>query len=201
MEDLFPKQEGLDFTKLKMTEEGSYSITRRRDAERIFYMLTQTIPDLNSLKVTDATACIGGDTINFALRCKHVDSIELKQDNFEALSNNVSQYGLSNVTLHQGDSTKLFNWYTDILYIDPPWGGKTYKDHTELDLYISNKRIDTWLEEILLKRNRPTYIILKLPTNYNFKRFNFLSNVDYIRPYRIRTYIMVIITVHRRVSK
>lgn len=197
MEDLFPKREGLDFTKLKTTEEGSYSITRRRDAERIFNVLRHNMPSLTDMTITDATACNGGDTINFSLHSKHVHSIELNHENFEVLSNNVSTYGLTNVTLYEGDSTQIFNWYTDVLYIDPPWGGKEYRTKKNLDLFLSNKRLDSWLEEILCRRNRPAFIVLKLPFNYKFDRFNFLSNIDHIRPFQIRTYVLVIIYVHR----
>jgi tRNA/tmRNA/rRNA uracil-C5-methylase (TrmA/RlmC/RlmD family) len=131
MEDLFPQKEGIDYSKLKITEEGSYSITRRRDAERIMNILNATFKNIKDLTITDVTACIGGDTLNFALRFKHVHSIELNTENFEALTNNVQVYGCNNVTLHNADSVKLFNWNTHVLYLDPPWGGKDYKQHKD----------------------------------------------------------------------
>jgi predicted RNA methylase len=197
MEDLFPRKEGVDLTRLKITSEGSYSITRRRDADRIMNILNALFKNTAELTITDATACIGGDTLNFALHFRHVHSIEIKDENFEALTNNVEVYRFNNVTLHRGDCLKIFNWNTDILYIDPPWGGKDYRQHKNMDLFLSEVRLDTWLEEVLKRKNRPNYIILKLPFNYNFNRFNFLSNVDHIRPYQIRSYVLVVITVHR----
>ena len=196
MEDLFPRKEGLDYSRLLTTEEGSYSITRRRDAERILFIFKNLFRGMNTMTITDCTACIGGDTLNFALHFGHVHSIELNNENFLALTNNVGVYGLNNVTLYHEDCVKIFNWNTNVLYIDPPWGGKDYKKNKNLDLYLSNKRLDCWLEEILSRKNRPQFIILKLPANYNFKRFNFLINVDTIRPYQIRSYVLVIITVH-----
>jgi len=197
MEDLFPKKEGVDYSLLKTTTEGSYSITRRRDAERIMIVLGNIFKDTSKMTITDATACIGGDTLNFALKFAHVHSIEICQENFDVLENNVKVYELHNVTLHRGDSTSIFNWNTNVLYIDPPWGGKDYRKHKELDLFVSEKRLDCWLEEILSKKNRPEYIVLKLPSNYNFKRLNFLLNIEYIRPYQIRSYVVVVITVHK----
>ena len=149
MEDLFPRKEGIDYSKLQTTEEGSYSITRRRDAERILHVLKHTFPHSRDMTITDATACIGGDTLNFASQFSHVHSIEVKEDNFKALTNNVEVYRFQNITLHHGDSTLLFNWNTHVLYIDPPWGGKDYKKHANLDLFMSKKRLDVWLEEIL----------------------------------------------------
>ena len=197
MEDLFPRKESVDYSKLQTTEEGSYSITRRRDAERIMGVLRHVFPSISTLTITDTTACIGGDTLNFAKYFAHVHSIEVNENNFKALTNNVDIYGYQNVTLYHADSTVFFNWNTHVLYIDPPWGGKDYKKHEKLDLFLSDKRLDVWLEEILLRRNRPNHIIMKLPVNYNFNRLNFLTNVDAIKPYQIRSYILVIITVHK----
>jgi predicted RNA methylase len=196
MEDLFPRKEGLDYSRLLTTEEGSYSITRRRDAERILFIFKNLFRGMNTMTITDCTGCMGGDTLNFALHFGHVHSIEMNNENFRALTNNVGVYGLNNVTLYHEDCVKIFNWNTNVLYIDPPWGGKDYKKNKNLDLYLSNKRLDCWLDEILSRKNRPQFIILKLPANYNFKRFNFLINVDTIRPYQIRSYVLVIITVH-----
>uniref|UniRef100_A0A6C0EQ00 Trimethylguanosine synthase n=1 Tax=viral metagenome TaxID=1070528 RepID=A0A6C0EQ00_9ZZZZ len=198
MEDLFPRKEGLDYSALRTTEEGSYSITRRRDAEKILNIMRNIFKDIKTMTITDATACIGGDTLNFAMNFGHVHSIELKVDNFDALTNNVHVYDFNNVTLHNANSVELFNWNTHVLYIDPPWGGKDYKKHKELDLFISEKRLDCWLEDILSRKNRPQYIVLKLPANYNFKRLNFLVNVESIRPYQIRSYVLVVIMVHQK---
>jgi len=196
MEDLFPFREGLDYSRLKLTEEGAYSITRRRDADRILGVLRLVIKDMSSKTITDATGCIGGDTINFALNFRQVHSIELKEDNFEALNNNVKVYGFPNVKTYLGDSTELFDWYSDVLYVDPPWGGKDYREHKLLDLHLSNKRLDQWIESILMRKTRPHYIFLKLPYNYNFGRLNFLSNTEFIKAYQIRSYVLVSIVVH-----
>lgn len=196
MEEIFPFQDGLDYTKLLLTKEGEYSVTKKKDAERIINILKNVIGNLKSKTITDASGCVGGDTISFGLNFNTVHSIEINPENYKALENNVQTYALKNVFLHKGDSVKLFNWNTDVLYLDPPWGGPDYKNKKNLDLYISSKRIDLWFEEILLKKIRPQFIVVKLPQNFNFKRFNFLSNVEHIKPYRIRSYILVVITVH-----
>ena len=196
MDEVFPLREGVDYTKLKLTTEGEYSVTRRRDSDKMMSIITKIVGDLKNKTVTDATGCIGGDTIQFALRCLFVNSIEIKEENFRALQNNVGLYNLQNVTIHHGDCTKIFNWKTDILFVDPPWGGPNYKENETLELYLSEKRLDEWLEEVLVKKIRPKHIFLKLPQNYNFSRLNFLPNVEVIKPHRIRNYILVSITVH-----
>jgi hypothetical protein len=196
MEEIFPIQEGIDYKRLQLTTEGEYSVTRRRDADRILSIMSKVAGNLKTKTITDATGCVGGDTIQFALKCRFVNSIELNEENFKVLQNNVEVYGLENVTLHHGDSTKVYNWKSDILFVDPPWGGPNYRENETLELHLGTKRLDEWLEEVLLRKIRPNHIFLKLPVNYNFNRLNFLSNIEYIRPYRIRNYILVAITVH-----
>lgn len=197
MEELFLHRDDVDYGEIKTTEEGLYSITRKKDAERIINLMKHIVGDLSTKTITDSTGCIGGDTIHFAENYKFVHSIEVSNENFKCLHNNVGLYNFDNVALHNGDSVNLFNWKTDVLYIDPPWGGPQYKEGNNLDLFMSNKRIDEWLEQILVRKNRPNYIFMKLPYNYNFKRLNFLSNIEYIKPHRIRGYLLISIVVHR----
>jgi hypothetical protein len=145
--------------------------------------------------ITDLTGNVGGDTILFGLNFLHVDSIELDKQNFEALKHNVETFQLKNVTLHQGDSTKLFNWKTDVLYLDPPWGGPSYKEQEKLDLYLGDVRVDMFLEKILQEEWRPRFIFMKLPRNYNFDRLEELPNIKKIIKFRIRGFYLVGIVI------
>ena len=194
MENVFPHKDDVDYTKLKMTPEGLYSITRRRDGEKMIGFLQSRITDIPKLSITDATACIGGDTLLFSLYFKKVDSIEWKHDNITVLRNNIDVFRAANVTIHEGDSTKLFNWKTDVLYVDPPWGGPDYYRMYNLDLFIGHYQLDSWIEGILKRDNRPKHIILKLPNNYNFSRLRFLPNIDMMYTYTIRRFVVVLLT-------
>lgn len=197
MEDLFPFKDGTEYTSLQTTEEGSYSITRRRDANRIMMFLESVLGTLNTKTITDATACNGGDTLNFALKFKSVKSIEIRKENFDVLKHNTGIYNLPNVELYHGDCTKILDWHTDVLYIDPPWGGPTYKIHENLDLFLSGKRVDLWIEELTQKPTRPNYIILKAPQNFYFNRLFFLSRIFEFKYYRIRSYFIVVMKVNQ----
>jgi len=167
----FPYKKGVQYSNLKMTPEGEYSITRRDDGEVLLKHLKSVLGNLSEKHITDLTGNVGGDTILFGLHFKKVDSIELNPENFEALKHNVETFGLTNVTLHQGDSTKLFKWKSDVVYIDAPWGGPDYKEKQNLDLYLGTTRVDLFVHKILKRKNRPDYVILKVPRNYNFDRF------------------------------
>lgn len=194
MEDMFPRG-SIDYSRLQVTEEGAYSITRRRDADQIIHIIKNTVPEYETKSITDATGCIGGDTLNFATVFEKVHSIELNISNFEALKNNVGVYGFTNITLYHGDCTELYKWASDVLYIDPPWGGPNYRTIQNLNLYLGNIRLDDWLEDILSGPYRPSHIFLKVPLNYNTKPLQFLTNIKSISMHRIRTYMLVHITV------
>jgi hypothetical protein len=191
---MFPRG-SIDYSRLHVTEEGAYSITRRRDADQIIHIIKNTVPDYSQKSITDATGCIGGDTLNFATVFEKVHSIELNSDNYEALKNNVGVYGFTNITLYHGDCTEVYKWASDVLYIDPPWGGPNYRTIQNLNLYLGNIRLDDWLEDILSGPYRPSHIFLKVPLNYNTKPLQFLTNIKSISMHRIRTYMLVHITV------
>jgi hypothetical protein len=194
MEDMFPRG-SVDYSRLHVTDEGSYSITRRRDADHIIQIIKNTVGDCETKSITDATGCIGGDTLNFAGVFREVHSIELNIDNFEALKNNVGVYGFTNISLYHGDCTEVYKWASDVLYIDPPWGGPNYRTIENLNLYLGKIRLDEWLEDIMSGPYRPSFIFLKVPLNYNSKPLQFLSNVRGICHFRIRTYNLICITV------
>lgn len=185
LDDFFPSKEGIDYSKLKMTPEGEYSITKRKDGEMLLKHMKSVLKSTKTKTITDCTGNVGGDTILFGLHFKKVDSIELNPENYEALKNNVEVFGLNNVTLHLGDSTKVFDWKTDVLYIDAPWGGPDYKKHKELDLYLGEKRVDEFVKEVQKRENAPKFIFMKVPRNYKFDRF------EDIEKFRIRGYYLI----------
>jgi len=195
MEDLFPHKDGIDYHKLKLTEEGAYSITRKADSDKILTYMRTILQTLDDKTITDATGGMGGDTISFCMNFKYVHSIEINKNNYAALKSNVIEYGLKNVTLYNADATRSYDWYTDVLFVDPPWGGPGYKEYVSLDLFMSEKRLDDWIEEVLCRKNRPSYVFLKLPKNYNFQRLMFLSNVRGLYHHQIRKFILVCITI------
>ena len=195
MEDVFPRKDGIDYTSLQLTHEGTYSVTRRRDGEHILSIISSVVPNIHSKSITDATACVGGDTINFALNFREVHSIEYSKDNFDALRHNISVFKFSNVKLYFGDCTTTYNWVSDVLYIDPPWGGPDYREKKELDLFLSHVRLDVWLEDVLSGPYHPSFVFLKVPANYRTTSLQFLPNVKSVRTYRVRTFFLVCISV------
>lgn len=185
---LFPYAKGVAYDKLMMTPEGEYSITTRDDGKVLLKHMKSVLGDLSKKTITDLTGNVGGDTILFGLHFKEVHSIEIDSDNFAALQNNVETFGLKNVKLYHGDSTKLFNWKSDVVYVDAPWGGPDYKNKSNLDLFLGDTRVDVFVKDILARENRPEYVFLKVPRNYNFDR---LSEFEFTEKFRIRGFYVV----------
>jgi len=190
MEVLFPKKTGVDYSKLKMTPEGQYSITKRKDGDLLFAHMKSMIKGIKNKTITDLTGNVGGDTILFGIHFKTVKSIEMNPENFDALKNNVEVFGLKNVELYLGDSTKIYNWKTDVLYLDPPWGGPEYKINKVLDLYLGDERVELLLHRVLQEQWKPDYIFMKLPANYNFDRLKDLP-VTKMKKFKIRGFVII----------
>ena len=195
---LFPYKRGVDMRDIQVTEEGKYSYTKQKDGERTIQFLKRYISSLHTRSILDGTGNIGGDTILFGLNFHTVNSIELDPDNFKALTHNVNLYKLKNVHLHEGDTTVLYKEYpSDILYLDPPWGGPDYKDKKELDLWIGSHRVDVFLRDSVLspREGKPQWIVLKVPFNYKWDRLEMLEGIESMHMLSIRNYRIVVMKV------
>lgn len=184
----FPFKKGVKYSSLIVTPEGEYSMTKRKDGETLLRHMKSILKTTSDKTITDVTGNVGSDTVLFGLHFKHVHAIEIEDANFKALANNVKTFGLQNVTLHKGDSTKVYNWKTDVLYADPPWGGPGYKEKDKLDLYLGDTRVDEWLHDVLKQEWKPSYVFMKLPRNYNFDR---LSDIPGLRIFSIRGFKLI----------
>jgi predicted RNA methylase len=183
----FPYKKGVSYSKLRMTPEGEYSMTKRSDGDLILAYMKTILKRVDDKHITDLTGNVGSDTILFGLHFKKVDSIELNPENYDVLIHNVKVFNLPNVHLHKGDSTKLFNWKTDVLYIDPPWGGPEYKTRENIDLYLGDVRVDEYVHTVLQRPNRPEYVFLKVPRNYAFNRF------PTAKKYKVRGFYILVV--------
>ena len=80
---------------------------------------------------------------------------------------NISALNINNVTIHEGnflDIIKEKNIKSDIIFIDPPWGGFQYKVHKYFNLKLGNIPINEVIEKLLVDFE---YVVLKAPINLN----------------------------------
>lgn len=192
---IFPDIENKQLLKkLKIDSESYNYISVKNDAKLITTMILEKINDMNipniDLKITDATGGVGGNTLSFGRVFSIVYSVEIDPIRAEYLQNNVNVYNLKNVIVLNSDYTKL-DIVQDILFVDPPWGGTSYKEHQNLKLTLGNTPIEDICNIALNKKTK--LIALKLPYNYdiNYLMKNIISRK--ITTTRIKNMIIVLI--------
>jgi precorrin-6B methylase 2 len=172
-EEYFPAIPGINMSKLQMAPNSVYSITKPKDAKQIEQFINKHIGGKN-LAILDGTANVGGDVINFGLNpnVSRVVAIEINPDTFAMLENNIRIFKLEKkIRAIQGNSLDIIGKcadgeHFDILFLDAPWGGTSYKAQKFLDLEMSGKKLADVVSMAQKCRNIDN-IILKIPFNYN----------------------------------
>jgi len=157
---------------LQLDEEALYSTTDQVTADKITNEILKYIPKTSI--ITDATACIGGTSYSFMQVFDYVIAIELNEQRFKFLINNInelkkikysSSINIENIKCVHGDALiECKKQWQDAIFIDPPWGGPEYKMLDKVSLKLSNIELSTACEEIS-KYTR--FIILKVPVNFD----------------------------------
>lgn len=182
MYKLFPFIEKKNMNKLLIDEESKHYITTRVPAERITNIISLHVEQLginiNNIIITDCTAGVGGNTISFAKKFKHIHAIEIIETRCNQLYNNIKLYELDNVDINNNDCLKVLPIISDhdVIYIDPPWGGTNYKYENKIDIEISNVSLNDICKMIFNKeimKRIPYFIVIKLPKNFNFESLLF----------------------------
>ena len=150
----------IDFKMLKITKEGKYSITKWEDSYQIVKIIEKYLGDTKQLTITDCNGGIGGDTITFGKNFKQVNTIELKESHYNILEYNCGLYKLKNINFYNTDSTIVLNLKQDVVYFDPPWGGKKY--HLENKIYFK----EPFTPKLFNKINSKICVI-KIPINFD----------------------------------
>jgi len=186
----------IDKKKLQIDRESLYSITLPQTSHDIVQIIINHISkkkiNHQNCSIIDATAGVGGDTISFSFNFKIVYSIEINTNRYSFLLNNLKIYNIKNVITYNNSCLNLFNdIISDIVFIDPPWGGRSYKYFKNIKLCLDNKPIEQICLDLLSKQIPPKFIIIKLPNNYCFDNF-YIHNINI---YKYSLHKMIIIVV------
>lgn len=152
---------------LKLDDEAFYSVTDQYTADRISKDILRILPNLQV--ITDATACIGGNTYSFSKFFPKVNAIEVDSLRYQYLEHNLKVLETLNVEFHLSDLLIACQRLSqDLVFIDPPWGGPDYKSKDAIDLYISDIELSEVCEHI---KDTTKYIAIKVPINFNEVQF------------------------------
>lgn len=153
--------------KLQLDAEASYSTTDQLTADKITRDLAKILPKTST--ITDATACIGGNTYSFAQAFQTVIAIERDHTRAQMLKTNMTLLGMKNVRVKCGDAVQVVpTTHHDLIFLDPPWGGPEYKQQVNVSLCLSNRPLSDVCSEFA---NYTKYIALKVPVNFDEPRF------------------------------
>lgn len=151
------------YQEAEITPESKYSSLLPWHVNQVREIFTDE--ELDPSLIVDANAHIGADTWNFSQIYPNADiiSIELDPENFRLLQHNTR---FAKKHLMRGDALEIIPQlnHIDLLYFDPPWGGRDYKTQDKIDLYLSGQNIGQVVERFL---DRASVIVLKTPYNFN----------------------------------
>ena len=177
---------------IKLDKTAEYSVTDMRTADKI----SELIAKLDGLKrdnivITDGTACIGGNTFSFCKKFKQVQAIELDKKRYNMLRWNLQILGYTNVKCYLGNYLELLNKLTqNVVFLDPPWGGLSYREKSEVELFIGRTPLDEVCEKL---KSKTKYVIIKAPTNLNYQKFKAKISGYVKAHYEFRKMLLIVV--------
>lgn len=167
---------------LMLDSVALYSVCPEQQATNICNSIS-SLPKLDKLTkpvITDACACVGGNTLAFVL-CglfSMVNAVEIDKTRKSMLDHNLSvikHRSPTPVRVYGIDYLKLmYEQQQDIVYIDPPWGGPGYQYKPKLQLFLGGKH----LAEIMCVLHENTcntgtkYVVFRAPLNFDVDDMN-----------------------------
>ena len=175
---LFPRYAACQ---LKCDYEGLYSLTPENESTVMAEIMADVCWQVlrrpaSSTNILDGTAGLGGNVFGFARFFAHVRAMELDEKRYKLLQHNIQQLGWAEARVEciRGTVLKLFmHKSSPMVFLDPPWGGYSYRREKNLRLYISKVPLPRLLRQWAQQRKRahPTVVGLKLPTNFSLALF------------------------------
>ena len=213
MNKLFPCPPNNNYDNLMIDMESTSHISTPHVSETIATIIESLIPQhivLENVTIFDGTACVGGDTIALGKTFGTVIATEIDKKRYDMLVNNLREFELWNVIPINDDSLKLYQKinFIDVMYFDPPWGGKNYKYKKDLRLKIGNMYLDEIVNQVLDQkllmkdgnihtRSDVNMVVFKLPKNYNLHELYTLTNKDSLTIYLYELNKMIIVVFIR----
>lgn len=190
---LFPRVPHEQRHKLRVDAQAIYSVTPQDAADQLSAWIRGWMPDARV--VTDGTACAGGNTLSFVNHFERVIAVEFDPGRFHDLAHNMRLMGVRDkCQLLQADYTQIFaTLQQDVIFLDAPWGGPSYKTVDKLRLYFGaedaprHEKVPlTDVCRAILRLHLARLLVLKVPLNFDFDDLaSKLSSVSLIKPSKL----------------
>lgn len=198
----FPFKNKVDYSRLKISKIGRYSISKASQADQISMHIANHIDRLHlghpsSMSIVDATAGIGGNTLSFMRYFHQVVAIEKDPIHFHMLKNNMAVYNFTEsaaLRMVNADFTHIYREFPGSVYfIDPPWNSdeEWYSRKKDLMLFLSDTPI-YHVVNLLFSLSTTRLVNLKVPHNFDFNLFiKKVNNALVVNVVTIHTYFLV----------
>jgi len=153
--------------KILIDAVGKYSISLPDKAQIITNLIAKYM-NTSDLVITDAMACVGGDTLTFSKTFTKINACEIDKTRFEYLKHNMEVFECKNINYINDNYLNIYDKISqDVIYIDPPWGGPEYKKKDKMRIKFND---ETKLEDLcdrIVEKKLCKLLVLKLPYNYD----------------------------------
>lgn len=179
-----------DFKKFKTTDKSKYYTLKPHHMQQVNTIIKKEILSVyNAARVKplpaishiiDATAHVGTDTVNFVKTFKCVCiAIEIDGEVVKLLKENLVTFGIEELThvVHANclEFLQGFKMKTDFVYFDVPWGGATYWNKKQIDLFLTDphgKKMNmSQIIKFTFSQGFTDIIIAKVPNNFVTSKF------------------------------
>jgi hypothetical protein len=122
-----------------------------------------------SLRITDGTSCIGGNTWAFATMFGTVNAVEIHPLHMSMLQTNMKQLGVHSCINYYNENylNVISHLCQDVIFLDPPWGGMKYRTHPRVGLMTEEGWFVSIKDMLQLIPLSTQVIVLKVPKNYS----------------------------------
>ena len=182
--DTFPHRK-----KFKSVEETFYSVAGPYQTKQEIKIFRSLFKDKQPEEIIDATAHVGVDslTLAYSFPKAHVTSVERNPVVYNLLKENITNLGYIKHTNGQERITAInmsadiylenLDHNVDLIYMDPPWGGRGYVAASDLPLHDESGNPTIPLSKVInLALKKTKLLVLKAP--YNFKVDEFGDKID-----------------------
>uniref|UniRef100_A0A6C0KD38 Methyltransferase n=1 Tax=viral metagenome TaxID=1070528 RepID=A0A6C0KD38_9ZZZZ len=160
-----------EFEQVWETDEiGLYSMTPIHLSKWLFNQIEVKPGD----KVLETCAGVGADTVILARMEAQVVSFEPDAERYRMAQLNIKNFvpGKKSVTVIRTNCIldKSLTNKCDVVFVDAPWGGKSYKKWIRIkELFVGNWELGDIAWKLLEGRKRDLKLVYKLPPNYDYK--------------------------------
>ena len=176
-EKVFPYKKGINYKDLQLSNIGSYSIFYPNSGDEVAKIIRSYIPG-ETATITDANSNMGGAIFAFSNYFNKINGVEIIKMHCMILENNITIYKINDkVKIYCADYLDIADKLDqDVVFFDPPWGGKSYKDLKLMNMYLDSIPIHTIIKSLLTK----TMVAIRVPFNYDFKKLFELTPTSYV---------------------